>query len=102
MNSRTLAEAMGEFMELQITQIKLALEVANKRQLLQSWNDGMERAKHSRDEHRRYWDANYALQCQARYAKEAGEAENKFDANQARLKELKNEVASLLNVVQVV
>ena len=54
MSQRTSAEVMAELLELQIEQNTVALEVAHRRQLLQSWNDGMERSKHGRDEHRRY------------------------------------------------
>ena len=96
MSQRTLAEVMGEFLELQITQNTVALEVAHKRQLLQSWNDGMERAKHDRDKHQRYWDLDFALKCEKRYEDEAHEAEEKFDANQKRLKELKDEAVALM------
>ena len=96
MSQRTLAEAMGEFLELQIVQNTVALEVAFKRQLLQSWNDGMERAKHGRDEHRRYWDMDYALKCQKRYEDEVHEMHERFEANQKRLKELKDEIVALM------
>lgn len=93
---RTLAEVMGEFLELQITQNTVALEVVHKRQLFQSWNDGMERSKHNRDEHRRYWDSDFSLKCQQKYENEAREAEEKFGVNQERLKDLKDEVVALM------
>lgn len=96
MSQRTLAEAMGEFLEFQVVQNAVTLEVAHKRQLLQSWNDGMERAKHGRDEHRGRWDLDYALKCQKEYEDEALEAEERFKANQKRLKELKDEVVALM------
>ena len=96
MSQRTLAEVMGEFLELQITQNTVVLEVAHKRQLLQSWNDSMERSKHNRDEHQRCWDADFSLKCLKRYESEVHEAEEKFGANQKRLKELKDEAVALM------
>ena len=96
MSQRTLAEVMGEFLELQIAQNTVTLEVAHKRQLLQSWNDGMERSKHNRDEHGRYWNSDFALKCQKRSEDEVREAEGRFGANQKRLKELKDEAVALM------
>ena len=98
MSQRTLAEVMGEFLELQVMQNTVALEVAHKRQLLQSWNDNMEHAKHGRDEHRHYWDSDYSLRCQRKYEDEVHEAGRKFDTNQKRLQELKDEVVALLMI----
>ena len=84
MSQRTPAEVMREFMELQVEQNVVTLEVAHKRQLLQSWDDGMERAKHDRDRHNSCWDHSYALECQRKYDKEAREAEQQFDVNQKK------------------
>ena len=73
---------------LQIEQNAVALEVVRKRQLLQSWNDGMERSKHTRDRHNLYWDADFALKCQKQYEEEEQRAHEKFEANQKKLQEL--------------
>jgi len=85
MSQLTLAEVMREFMELQVEQNVVTLEVAHKRQLLQSWNDSMERSQHNRNEHRRYWDSDFSLQCQKKYESEKREAEQRFDVNQKKL-----------------
>ena len=96
MSQRTLVEVMGELLELQAQNTVVALEVAHKRQLLQSWNDGMERSKHNRDEHRRYWDSSYSLECQKRYEDEESKAREKFETNQKKLRDLKDEVVALM------
>lgn len=96
MSQRTLAKTMGELFELQSEQIEAALKLCHKRQMLQSWTDGMERSKHDRDFHNRYWDHNGALQFQRQYEAEAREAQEQFGANQAQLKELKDEVVTLM------
>ena len=85
MSQRTLAKVMREFMELQADQNVVTLEVAHKRQLLQSWNDSMERSQHNRDEHRRYWDSASALKCHGEYEAEARDAWLRFDTNQKKL-----------------
>ena len=93
---RTLAEAMGEFMELQIAQLKLGTDVAHGWRMLQVWDDGMERSKHNRDQHNGRFDIEFSLKCQGEYQAKAGALQKRFDANQARLKELKDEVVALM------
>lgn len=99
---RQAHEVWKEFLGLQIEQVAVALEVASKRQLLQSWNDSMERAKHSRDEHRRYWDSNFALKCQGKYEVETRDAERQFGANQKKLADLKDEIVAIMAATEPV
>lgn len=89
-------EVWKEFLELQIEQNAVALEVVHKRQLLQGWYDSMERAKHNRDLHNRFWDADFALKCQKKYEGEECKAHEKFETNQKRLADLKDELVAIL------
>ncbi|HEY4523823.1 MAG TPA: hypothetical protein VJK04_03055 [Candidatus Paceibacterota bacterium] len=81
---------------LQIAQLKLGTAVTHGWLMLETWNAGMERAKHDRDQHRGSWDVNYALKCQKVYRNKAEELQKQFNANQEYLKELKDEVVVLL------
>ena len=93
---RSQSVVWKEFLNLLIEQQQVGADLAHKRLLLDSWSAGMERSKHDRDEHRRYWDAGYAVKCLAKYEAEAHETQEKFDTNQKKLCDLADELVAIL------
>lgn len=91
-SQRDLRDVVKEFMELQIVQYEVVLDVVNKQLLLQNLEISMEQSMHGRDKHGQYWDSNYALNCKKNREDEFQEAIGKYRANQKRLKELKDEM----------
>ncbi|MBT3282978.1 hypothetical protein HN375_02360 [bacterium] len=91
-------QLLDEFFKLQIDQNEVILEVTSSKQLLQFWNDGMERSMHNRDKHNGYWDADFALKNKRKLESEVDKAQKKFDTNQERLRELQDKVLVIMTM----
>lgn len=92
---RSRSEVLEEYLELQIEQNEVILQVAIDRQFVLSWHDTMARGEHRRDEHRLHWNSDLAGRTMIEYENKARKSRDRFETNQKKLRDLKDELVAI-------